>query len=114
MSPESVAKTDIVMLSWKAGTGDHDNFLMPLFNSSSRFSWGYSNEEVTLKMSDAKTKVNPREKEKAYREIQNLILEDCPWVLISHPKSTVVSKKYLDKAVLNVFGYPTYNDKFKI
>ncbi|MBN2899720.1 MAG: hypothetical protein JXO44_13205, partial [Clostridia bacterium] len=76
---ESVGKADIIILSWKADTGDQDNFLMPLFDASSFFSFGYDNKAVLEKILYAKAIINPVKKEACYKEIQDMILEDCPW-----------------------------------
>ncbi|MBN2794708.1 MAG: hypothetical protein JXR88_04830 [Clostridia bacterium] len=106
---ESTAKADLVSLSWKADTGDYDNFLMPLFSPSSQFSFGYQNADVIDKMLIAKQIINPEQKIMVYREIQDLILKDCPWIFIAHPQSTLLYKKNLENATLSVLGHPSYD-----
>lgn len=107
--PESTSRADLVSLSWKADTGDYDNFLMPLFSPSSQFSFGYKNESVMEKMLAAKQLINPEQKIMAYREIQDLIIEDCPWIFIAHPQSSLLYKKNLENATLSVLGHPSYD-----
>ncbi len=107
--PESTKKADLITLSWKADTGDYDNYLMPLFNSESYFAWGYNNPEVQEQMIKAKQLIDPIKKEKLYAEIQDLIIDDCPWIFISHPKSSMVFKKELDNVTLNLLGHSTYD-----
>ena len=105
----STAKADLVTLSWKADTGDYDNFLTPLFSPTSDFSFGYDNPAVLEKMTEAKQLIHPKEKEEAYKKIQNEILNDCPWIFIAHPQSTFAYKKNYENARLNVLGHPSYD-----
>lgn len=107
---DSVKKADIIILAWKADTGDQDNFLMPLFDVSSFYSFGYDNKAVLEKIVHAKSIINPAKKESCYKEIQAMILEDCPWLLISHPQSTMASKTYLENVGVNILGYPSYDN----
>jgi ABC-type transport system substrate-binding protein len=107
---ESIAQADMITLCWKADTGDQDNFLMPLFDASSFYSWGYDNKDVLNKMIYAKSLISPVKKEACYKEIQDIILEDCPWVFISHPQATLASKTYLENVGVNILGYPSYDN----
>jgi ABC-type transport system substrate-binding protein len=105
----STKQADLVSLSWKADTGDYDNFLVPLFSDTSYFSFGYKNPLILDKMTEAKQLINPNKKIEAYREIQDMIIEDCPWIFISHPQSSLTHHKRLDNVSLNVLGHPSYD-----
>lgn len=110
---ESTARADMVTLSWKADTGDYDNFLTPLFSPTSAFSFGYNNPTVNAKMVEAKQIIDPIQKIQAYREIQDAILEDCPWLFIAHPQSTIAYKPYMENVKLSVLGHPSYDTIMK-
>ncbi|MTI49002.1 MAG: chemotaxis protein [Firmicutes bacterium] len=94
MSPESIAKCDVFSMGWIADTGDSDNYLRPLFHPDNYTNFGnYNNSKVVEKMEEAKEIVNPNRRKKVYKEIQNMIIDDIPWIFLYHKKEPFGYKK---------------------
>lgn len=106
---ESIQKADLITLTWKADTGEYDNFLQPLFSHNSPFSFGFYRPELESSMMAAKQMINPELKESAYKEIQKTIVEACPWVFISHPEALFVHSHSIENARLSVLGHPSFD-----
>lgn len=82
----NIAKCDLFTMGWIADTGDPDNYLEPLFkpNIYTNFT-GYNNKEVTKLMEQAKAIINPDKRINLYKKIQDIIIDDAPWVFLYHP-----------------------------
>lgn len=86
--PENIAKCSMFMQGWIADTGDPDNYLEPLFNPDNYTDFtGYSNPEVIKLMKTARGIINPEKRIEMYKDIQSMIIEDCPWIFLYHQKS---------------------------
>lgn len=55
-------------------------------------------------MDKAKEIINPNKKIGIYKEIQNFIVDDYPWVFIYHPKIALASKKNLAGVKMSPLG----------
>ncbi|MFC0557580.1 ABC transporter substrate-binding protein [Halalkalibacter alkalisediminis] len=78
---------DIFMLGWSGVNGDPDYFLSNLLSSHAIPGGNrtfYRNEEVTSLLDQAKTIVDPVEREALYKQTQALIHEDAPMVTLVH------------------------------
>lgn len=93
MKPESLAKCHVVMYGWVADTGDPDNYLEPLFvpGNITNFT-GYDNKEMVDLMKRAREIVNPEKRIEIYKEIQNIIVNDCPWIFLYHPEQGFITR----------------------
>ena len=75
-------------LGWVADYPDPENFLDVLFHSkSSNNHTLYSNEEVDSLLEEARVELDQDARFEAYHRIENLILEDAPWVPLWHGAS---------------------------
>lgn len=93
LKPETIAKCDLFVGRWIADTGDPDNYLEPLFNHNNVTNFTrYNNLLVKELMDNAKAIINPNKKMEIYKKIQDILVDDCPWVFIYHPKMAVVSR----------------------
>lgn len=106
---ESIQKADLITLTWKADTGEYDNFLQPLFSQNSPFSFGFDHPDIVNQMMTAKQMINPEQKQNAYKAIQRSIVEACPWVFISHPEALFAHRKTVENARLSVLGHPSFD-----
>lgn len=108
---ESIAKCHIFLSGWVADTGDPDNYLEPLFNPENYTDFtGYENSTVIELMKKARGIINPVKREEKYKEIQNIIIEDCPWLFLYHPQSGSVSKKNILGVRLSSLGKIKFDD----
>lgn len=72
-------------ISWIADYPDPENFLDLLFHSqSSNNHTGYSNEEVDSLLIMARTETDEEHRAKLYQQIEQLIVNDAPWIPLWH------------------------------
>jgi len=88
----------LCLQGWVSDNGDPDNFLYPLFHSKSFGRSGnttfYHNAEVEEVVETARSERNRKRRNLMYQKVEEVIVEDAPWVFISHSvDSYVVSKK---------------------
>jgi ABC-type transport system substrate-binding protein/methyl-accepting chemotaxis protein len=104
----------ICMKSWVSDNGDPDNFVYPLFHSKSFGRAGntfyYSNHIVDTMIEDARSERSSQKRRTIYQEAEKMIVEDAPWVFLSHAVDTyAVSKKIggfkVDPFGINKFRY---------
>lgn len=85
---------DILFYGWVGDNGDADNF-MSLFDSkeikSSLNVAKYNSAEVDNLLSKARQTPNGDERNNIYKEMQDVIAKDAPWVTISHAKDMVAT-----------------------
>ncbi len=75
-------------LGWVADYPDPENFLDVLFHSkSSNNHTLYSNQEVDSLLEEARVELDQGARFETYHRIENLILEDAPWVPLWHGAS---------------------------
>ena len=111
MSPESIAKADLYSMGWVADTGDPDNYLQPLFNPEVYTNFGgYNNPQVTELMDKAKEIISPEKRLSSYKRIEEMIIEDAPWLFLYHPKMAYVYKDGLSNVNLSTLGKIKYDD----
>lgn len=81
-------KADMFWLSWWADYPDPENFLFPLFHSSSHGSGGnrvrYSNPEVDSLIEAGQHAGSGRLANKYYEKAEKTIVRDAPWVFFWH------------------------------
>ena len=108
---ESIEKCHVFITGWFADTGDADNFLEPLFNPENYTDFtGYRNNKVLEMMKTAKEMVNPDKRIKMYMDIQNIIIDDAPWIFLYHQQSACASRKGIRSVRINSLGKIQYDD----
>jgi ABC-type transport system substrate-binding protein/methyl-accepting chemotaxis protein len=104
----------ISMKGWVSDNGDPDNFLYPLFHSSSFGRAGntfyYSNDNVDTMIESARSERNSQKRKTIYQNIEEIIVDDAPWIFLSHAVDWyVVSNKIggfkVDPFGINKFRY---------
>ncbi len=79
---------DAFWLSWWADYPDPENFLFPLFHSASVGSGGNRTRcldpELDGIITRARSTMNERQRYRLYREAENRIIHDAPWVFMWH------------------------------
>lgn len=109
--PRNINKCDIFIARWFADTGDPDNYLEPLFGTGGAANFtGYSNNKVMELMTKAKEIINPKKRTDVYKQIQNIIVDDVPWIFIYHPQSAYASRKGVNGARLGSLSVYKYED----
>jgi len=92
------AKPDLFYLSWIADFPDADNFLQ-LFNSARQGPAGnrvrYANPVVDALLAEVRKTADPQARILLYRKIEQQIVNDSPWVFISHKQTQLLLKPYV-------------------
>ncbi|GAA3650108.1 ABC transporter substrate-binding protein [Asaccharospora irregularis] len=111
LDPRSIKKCDLCIGRWLADSGDPDNFLQPTFNPANVANLSrYNNPLVIEKLEEAKALINPNKKLQLYREIQQIIIDDMPWISLYHPKAAVAHRKGILGLRLNSLGFINYDN----
>ncbi|MGM0421247.1 MAG: glutathione ABC transporter substrate-binding protein [Bacillota bacterium] len=80
---------DMFVLTWGTITGDADYGLYPLFHSSQFGSPGnrtyYENSRVDELLERGRTVADPEVRQEVYYEVQEIVVEEAPWVFILNP-----------------------------
>lgn len=109
--PEIMAKCDVFMYGWVADTGDPDNYLEPLFVPGNLTNFtGYENEKMLELMKRAREIVNPEKRIEIYKEIQNIIIEDTPWIFLYHPEQGFIARDGVLGVKLSSLGKIKYDE----
>ncbi|WP_173401255.1 ABC transporter substrate-binding protein [Halalkalibacter akibai] len=93
---------DMFMLGWSGVNGDPDYFLSNLLSSHAIPGGNrsfYRNEEVTSLLDQAKTTVEPSERETLYKQAQALIHADAPMVPLVHSVPVLAGASYVNNYV---------------
>lgn len=85
---------DILFYGWTGDNGDADNFLS-LFDSneikSSLNVAKYTNKQVDELLVKGRLTPNGTERDNIYKQIQQIVAKDAPWILISHGTNLAAS-----------------------
>nr|MDA8088188.1 ABC transporter substrate-binding protein [Nitrospiraceae bacterium] len=96
-------------LSWWADYPDAENFLYPLFDSVNMGAAGnrtrYSNKEVDHLIEQGQHASTAASRDGYYKEAEDLIVKDAPWVFFWHTKSVTVRQPWIK----NYVQYPVYS-----
>lgn len=111
LTPNTIANCHLFIGRWIADTGDPDNFLQPIFNYNNVTNFTrYNNPKVISLMDMAKEIINPKKKMDIYRDIQNILVDDCPWVFIYHPKVALACREGIAGARTSPLGIINYEN----
>ncbi|MFH1086562.1 MAG: ABC transporter substrate-binding protein, partial [Chloroflexota bacterium] len=78
---------------WIADYPDSQNFLDLLFHSqSSQNHSGYGNPEVDRLLEQARVEADPAQRTALYRQAEQLIIQDAPWIPLTHGVSFALVK----------------------
>ena len=94
--------------SWISDNGDPDNFLFPLFHSRSFGSPGntsfYKNSKVDEMIEKARSEPNVKQRIRLYQQAEEIIVDDAPWVFISHGVDSYAVNKKIGGFRVDPFG----------
>lgn len=111
LNPETIKKCDLFISRWIADTGDPDNFLQPLFNPATLTNFTrYDNSEVTTMMNEAKGIINPVKRVNMYKDIQNKVVNDIPWIFLYHPQMGHICREGVIGTKQSPLGLMRYED----
>jgi ABC-type transport system substrate-binding protein len=94
---------DLALLGWQADSGDPDNFLFVHFDKTSAVPPAgniafYRGERVHELLQEGRRATEPAERTRVYRDVQETIHKEAPWVPLVHTKELAAVRA-------NVRGY---------
>ncbi len=94
-------------LGWVADYVDPQNFLDIKFHSeSANNETKYSNSEVDALLEDARTEQDQAKRLDLYRQAEEIIVQDSPWIPLYHGKSNALIKPYVQDYFIAPFVIP--------
>ncbi|MDX1535430.1 MAG: ABC transporter substrate-binding protein [Candidatus Spechtbacterales bacterium] len=85
-------------LGWVADYPDPEDFLDLKFHSERSVANNetrYSNPEVDALLEQARTERDSEKRIELYQEVEEMIVDDAPWIVLFHSKNSVLAKPYL-------------------
>lgn len=104
-------ESPMFMLGWTGDNGDADNFLYALLDKDSIGSNNYSryaNEDVHKLLIEAQTATDEEKRNEIYKEVQQIIHDDAPWVPLAHSVPQLAGLK----TIKGFFPHPTGSQSF--
>ncbi|RFU66803.1 ABC transporter substrate-binding protein [Bacillus sp. V59.32b] len=101
------------MLGWTGDNGDADNFLYTLLDKDSIGSNNYSrysNDEVHKLLIDAQTTPDEAKRNELYKQAQQIIHEDAPWVPLVHSTPLLAGTSKIKGFVPHPKGSQSFQD----
>jgi ABC-type oligopeptide transport system substrate-binding subunit len=96
-------------LGWIADYPDPQNFLDILFHTESRQNHtGYSNEELDAILDEAGVEQDPEQRVALYREAEQLIIDEAPWVPLHFGLEYELVKPWVQGYSLTPMVIPKY------
>ncbi|MFF2754883.1 ABC transporter substrate-binding protein [Psychrobacillus sp. NPDC058041] len=103
-------EADAFMLGWTGDNGDADNFIYVLLDGdnigSNNYAY-YDNKDLHKILIEAQTEVDENKRIDLYKQAQEIIFKDAPWVPLAHSTPLLAGKADL----INFLPHPTGSDK---
>jgi oligopeptide transport system substrate-binding protein len=98
-------------LGWIADYPDPQNFLDILFHSQSLDNTTrYSNPEVDRLLEQARTESDPQRRTQLYQQVEQIIIQDAPWIPLTFGKEYVLVKPWVKNYVVSPIIIPVLKD----
>ncbi len=107
VSPEIVEEGDMMIYGWIGDNGDPDNFLRLLDSreiAGSLNSAKYANPKVDELLDAGSREFDPEKRAEIYSELQQILVEDAPWVYISHATAMTAQSSSVENLKLHPTG----------
>lgn len=103
-------EADAFMLGWTGDNGDADNFIYVLLDGdnigSNNYTY-YDNQDLHKILIQAQTEVDEDIRNELYKQAQEIIFEDAPWVPLAHSTPLLAGRA----DIVDFFPHPTGSDK---
>ena len=105
-------EADAFLLGWTGDNGDADNFLYALLDKdtigSNNYTY-YSSDELHQLLVAAQSEVDEEKRNDLYKQAQEIIHEDAPWVNLAHSTPILGASK----AVTGYVPHPTGSESLE-
>jgi peptide/nickel transport system substrate-binding protein len=105
---------DLALFGWIGDIGDPDNFLYVLLHSDNAVPGSaqnisfYRNPQVDGLLVAAQVAVEQHERSGLYKQVQDLVAKDAPWVPLAHSELVIAARAEIDRVILTPLGHPLY------
>jgi oligopeptide transport system substrate-binding protein len=100
-------EAELFRYSWYADYPDPDNIFYPLFHSQSENNFfRYRNHQVDDLLDKARRETNDLQRATLYREVEQIILNDAPAVILLHYTYEQVFQPYVEGVEVSALGDP--------
>lgn len=106
--PRRLAGCHLYVMAWVAGTADLDSFFFPLFHSAAGQAGNFgafSSPRIDRMLVEARS-LNPALRPAAYREINDVLRTEAPWIFLCHPLHALAGRPEIEGLALDPCGYP--------
>jgi peptide/nickel transport system substrate-binding protein/oligopeptide transport system substrate-binding protein len=98
-------KPAMFRLAWYSDIPDPDNFFYPLLFSQSKINrTSYRNPEVDRLLEEARGRADYQQRIRLYRDIEQLVLDDAPWISQHHSAFEYLYQPYVQGIETNALG----------
>lgn len=105
----SKGEADAFLLGWTGDNGDADNFIYVLLDGdnigSNNYTY-YDNQDLHKILIEAQTEVDENKRNELYKQAQEIIHEDAPWVPLAHSTPLLAGKA----DIVDFLPHPTGSD----
>ncbi|MEH7343105.1 glutathione ABC transporter substrate-binding protein [Bacillus sp. JJ1532] len=105
---------ELFVLGWTTVTGDADYGLYALFHSANHGSVGnrsfYTNAKVDELLDKGRTSTNQDDRNEAYKEVSEILVEEAPMVYLHHPDFVHATNGVESGLFVNFSGTPFFKD----
>src|SRR5215831_13454116 len=92
-------------LAWYSDIPDPDNFFYPLLFSQSKLNRTlYQNPQVDRLLEEARSTTDYQQRIRIYRQIEQLVLDDAPWINQHHSAFEYLYQPYVQGIEINALG----------
>lgn len=107
--PLEESDMDMHQMSWIGDNGDPDNFLYILLSGEQWPTKGfndsyYNNEEVNELLNKARVTSDKAERTAMYEKVQEIFMEEAPWIVLDYEKQIVLAAPNLKNFTLHPTG----------
>lgn len=104
------------ILTWSNSTGDCHNSIFPVFHSSNHGATGnrmwYTNEKVDELIEEAVKEFDNDKRMELYKEVQELVVNDAPWIPLFHKVTSVGVNSHIKGLTLDPGSMHIYKNVY--
>jgi len=113
-SEECLSKCDLFLYGWLGDSGTADNFIEPLVDINNSLNRNkYNNPELTRLLEESKKVKNPYKYKEILSNLENIMLEDAPWIILSNICVSYAYSEHTKGLKLHPLNVIKYTDMWK-
>lgn len=111
---ETLSRSDMFIYGWLGDSGTPDNFIEPLIDINNPLNRNRYDNPVLAKLLEESKKVkNPYKYKEILSNLENIMLEDAPWILLSNICVSYAYSEHMKGLKLHPLNIIKYTDMWK-